>query len=171
MEIALIAAVSENRVIGYNGQIPWETIPEDMKAFRSLTISDENNAVIMGRKTWKTIPSSLRPLEKRLNIVLTSREDFTPSGVYVARDLEEALKKCKQMGKSTAYIIGGQKPYEEAINLADRLEITEIKKAVEGDAFFPQIDRSLWEVFCKSDLKNYRSLEYQFFTYLRRKAA
>ena len=107
-------------------------------------------------------PESLgKPLPGRLNIVITNQTDYKPDGVLIANSLEQALKKCKD--HKFTFIIGGQSVYEQALPLADRLEITRIHRKVDGDAFFPKIDIIDWEEVMREDHK-----EYSFVTYMRR---
>lgn len=153
MELVLIAALAENRVIGYQGKIPWK-IPEDLKRFRSLTL---NHSIIMGRKTYESIG---KPLDKRKNIVLTKDPKFNQSGVIICNSLEEALETCKNEG--TVYVIGGQRVYEEAISKADRLEITHVHSSYKGDAFFPEIDITIWH-----KTKEEAKVGYSFATYAK----
>ena len=153
-EIVIIAGVSENNVIGASGKLPWH-IPEDLKHFRNLTMG---HSVVMGRKTFESLG---KPLPGRLNIVITNQTDYKPDGVLIANSLEQALKKCKD--HKFTFIIGGQSVYEQALPLADRLEITRIHRKVDGDAFFPKIDIIDWEEVMREDHK-----EYSFVTYMRR---
>lgn len=153
MELIIIAAISENNVIGKDNKLPWH-IPEDLKRFKELT---KGNAVLMGRKTYESIG---KPLPKRTNIVLSSNKDYTPQGVITARNLDDALEQCKQY--KTTYIIGGQKVYEQTIDIADKLEITHVHKTIEGDAFFPKIDALKW-----IEINNIYKPEYSFVTYVK----
>ena len=129
-EITMIAALSENNVIGNDGGIPWN-IPEDMKHFRELTTG---NTVIMGRKTYESLPEDYTPLPDRQNIVL-SRSD-PDIEAEVAESLEDAYRK----SDNRIFIIGGESVYRQALEDADRLEITRVHRELEGDAFFPEID-------------------------------
>lgn len=156
-ELILIAAVAQDNVIGYKGQIPWY-IPEDLKHFRELTL---NHSVIMGRKTYESIIKRIgKPLEKRRNIVLTRDSIFRPKGVAVCNSLEEALQQCEN--EQEVYVIGGEQVYKKAILKATKLEITHINKRYRGDAFFPKIDRAVW--LPKRDMVVYEN-GYQFVTY------
>mgnify|MGYP002760349732 FL=1 len=128
-EITMIAAVSENNVIGSDGGIPWD-IPEDMKHFRELTTG---KTVIMGRKTYESLPEDYTPLPGRQNIVL-SRSD-PDIEAEVVESLEEAYRK----SENQIFIIGGESVYSQAMKDADRLEITRVHREMDGDAFFPEI--------------------------------
>ena len=150
MELVLIAAVAQNGVIGKDGTIPWK-IPEDMKRFKELTTG---YSVIMGRKTYESLPDPFRPLPNRWNIVLTRQLHVHPFGVSVASSLEDAIRLVQQrlprreevegIHRDRAYVIGGQSVYEAAFPLAQRLEITHVSQTVPGDAFFPEIDPHIW---------------------------
>lgn len=136
MIIILIAAASENNVIGNKGRIPWD-LPDDVKHFRSLT---EGHPIIMGRKTFESLG---RPLSNRRNIVIT-RQNVLFKGCEIVHSLEEALKQCQ--GESEVYIIGGGEIYHEALSKADRIELTRVHTQIDGDAFFPEIDDSYWRL-------------------------
>lgn len=150
MDLILIAAVAENSVIGKDGGIPWR-LPEDMKRFKELTTG---YPVIMGRKTYESLPDRFRPLPNRWNIVLTRQPDVHPDGVSVASSLEDAIQLVQQLlprrevaegiNRDRAYVIGGQSVYEAALPLAQWLEITHVHQTVPGDAFFPEIDPHIW---------------------------
>lgn len=163
MKLIIIAAISENYVIGRENKIPW-SIPEDLKRFRELT---ETHPVIMGRKTYQSLP--LRPLEDRLNIVLT-RGDFSEKGIFVFKSLEESLQSLEKqepslegIDYSQAYIIGGASIYESSLSIADMLEITWVKREVLGDTYFPEINFDQW-ITVNEDLRE----GYSFVSYVRR---
>lgn len=126
--IILIAAMTEDRVIGKNGDIPWR-IPEDWKNFKKLTTG---NVVIMGRRTFESIG---KPLPNRQNIVVSATVKAIP-GVDVCVSLTKALETAKLSGKQI-FICGGAQLYEEALPLAEKLYISHVKKKVDGDTFFP----------------------------------
>lgn len=139
MSIALIAAVAENNCIGKDGKLPWH-IPEDLAHFKSLTAG---KIVLMGRKTWESLPEKFRPLPNRLNLVITRQTDFlVPAGVEKYSDITTALAAHKN---EDVMIIGGAEIYRATIDLADTLYITHVPKNVDGDAFFPAIDGSIWK--------------------------
>jgi dihydrofolate reductase len=141
LNISIIAAMSENRVIGNGGDIPWD-IPADRRRFRELTMG---HTVLMGRKTFEAIG---RPLEGRRNIVLTSRPGYQASGCIVAASLGEALRICSDAEQ--VFICGGGGVYLEALPLADEIYLTLVHLVCEGDVFFPSIpdcfvERERWE--------------------------
>lgn len=135
MRIALIAAVAQNGVIGRQGALPWR-LPDDMKQFRARTI---DRAVIMGRKTWESLPA---PLAKRTNIVITRQAAYEAPGATVVRDLDAALA----IAGDEAWVIGGAEIYAAALPRADTMVLTHVDAGVEGDAFFPDVDWSEWSI-------------------------
>ena len=130
-DLAMIAAVAKNGVIGQGGALPWH-LPEDMKHFRALTTG---HAVIMGRKTFESIG---RPLPKRRNIVITRARDRLITGCEVANDLLSAVALAES-DDACPFIIGGAAIYREAMHLATRLYLTEVDRDVEGDVYFPAV--------------------------------
>jgi len=136
MSINIIAAMSRNRVIGIGNKLPWN-IPQDLKHFKNLT-SIENSAIVMGRKTWESLP--IKPLPNRKNFVLTKNNSHTtfPYGL-VLKELDDILI-LKKMYQNT-WIIGGQTIYESYINkpYIDKIYLTEIDEYYEGDTFFPKV--------------------------------
>jgi dihydrofolate reductase len=142
MEIVLIAAVADNGVIGRNGTMPWR-LKSDMRHFRALTL---DRPVVMGRKTYLSL--SIKPLPRRTNIVVSRDRDFTAPGIVVAQSLEAALQAARgdalRRRSDAIMVIGGAQIYAQAIPLADRLEITQIHAAPQGDTGFPPIDPGVW---------------------------
>jgi len=136
--ISVIAAMSENRVIGKDNKLPWY-IPEDLAWFKEKT---RGKPVIMGRKTHESIG---KKLPGRLNIVISRDKDYisTIKYVYTYNSLEDAIKKYE--GLDELMIIGGSELYKVAIPLADRMYLTRIGASFEGDTFFPAYDESKWE--------------------------
>lgn len=130
MRISLIGAMSQNRVIGRGGTIPWK-IPGEQKLFRRITLG---HTLIMGRKTHEDIG---RPLPERLNIVVSRRTDYRPIGCLRADSLEAAFGLCPA-GETEAFVIGGGQLFREALPVADRIYLTVIPAAVPGDTFFPE---------------------------------
>lgn len=148
--ISIIAAIGKNRELGKDNRLLWN-IKEDMKRFKKLT---EGHIVIMGRRTFESLPEKFRPLPNRVNIVITSQSDVTiflrskkDSKVFLAQSLDEAIKKANDLVKSQnlpdeIFIIGGASIYKQAINLADKLYLTVIDKIYpEADVFFPEYEK------------------------------
>jgi len=137
-EIIIIAAVAKNRVIGKDNRLLWN-IPEDMAHFKALTTGQ---TVIMGRKTWESLPERFRPLPNRRNIVISRQADYAAPGAEVAGSLEIALNSASTAER--VFVIGGEQIYRQTLPMADRLEITEVGITPEGDAWFPEINAHDW---------------------------
>ena len=153
MTLTLIAAVAENRVIGYQGKLPWDPndYPGDLLRFRKLTMG---HPIIMGRKTYESIPEKFRPLPGRTNIVVSKTMPET-EGIIVCSDIGTTLSHAQRLD-SQVFGIGGQRIYEELMPLANRLEITKIFRRVENaDTFFPEIDENIWERVRRLDRGSY----------------
>lgn len=137
MEIAIIAALADNNVIGRDNQLPWH-LPADLRHFRQLTLG---KPILMGRRTYESIG---KPLPGRLNIVLTRRPDFHPDGVCVVGSFEEGLARAEAEGAAQCMVIGGADIYMQALPLASRLYLTHVHAEVEGDARFPEVPQGEW---------------------------
>ena len=141
MKIVLVAAIGQNNVIGYAGQLPWR-LKSDLRHFRQVTL---NRPVIMGRKTYESIG---KPLKGRTNIVLTRDLGLIAPGTVLAISLEAALAIARQdaakRGVDEIMVIGGSDVFADTMARADRLEITHVHAAPEGDSFFPPIDPAVW---------------------------
>ena len=131
----LIAAISANGIIGAGGKLPWR-IPGELEHFKRVTLG---HPVIMGRRTWESLKG---PLPGRENIVVTRTPGYEAPGAAVAGSLEGALALC--LGEPVAFVIGGTQLFEEALPLAAGMVLTEIQRDYEGDARFPDWDRSKW---------------------------
>ena len=140
MKIGLIWAQARNRVIGKNGVMPWH-LPEDLAHFKRVTL---NHPVVMGRKTWDSIPPKFRPLPGRTNIVVTRQADWHEKGAQCSSSLREALQQCENSNQ--VWVIGGAQIYAQALPLADELVVTEIDAAFDGDAHAPAIGPDWREV-------------------------
>ena len=160
VDVALIAAVAANGVIGRNGTLPWR-LPEDLRHFRALTTG---HAVIMGRRTWQSLP---RALPARQNIVVTRQADYAAAGATTASSLDDALSKVAY--PAPAFVIGGGELYRAALPLARIAYVTEIAQAFDGDATFPELSAREWvETAREAHRANGESaLSYAFVTYER----
>ena len=161
MSINIIAAMAKNRVIGCNNKLPWY-IPQDLKKFRKLT-SGKNSAVVMGRKTWESLP--IKPLPNRRNYVLTKNNFNTtfPDGL-VLKDLDDIIHLKKIY--NDIWIIGGETIYEQYINKSyiDRIYLTEIEDNHDGDTFFPEIPEYYYKTV-QGESKIYRMNAVKFGNY------
>jgi dihydrofolate reductase len=161
MEIILIAAVSENGVIARDGKLPWDNIPADMKRFKKMTMG---HPVIMGKLSYLSIEKKYRPLRGRKNIVL-SRSGFTEDGVEVCKSLESGLEcanKYNNKENGKVFIAGGQEVYKKGLEIADKIELTMIKKKYKGDRFFPNLDNNIWmaDIIVSDGSKEYDFVRY-----------
>ncbi len=143
--ISLIAAIgAKNRALGKDNQLLWQ-IPDDLKRFKQVT---SGHPVIMGRKTWESLPEKFRPLPGRLNIVVTRQSEYVARDAEVCTSLESAIERASaepsqdQQAPSQIFIIGGGELYKEALPLADKLYLTLIHEEKEGDVFFPEYKES-----------------------------
>ena len=143
MRVSLVVAMAANRVIGRDGTLPWR-LPTDLKNFKRVTL---NKAVVMGRKTWESLP--VRPLPDRHNIILTRRVDFRANGGTVVRGLDEAFDHA--VGSDEVMVIGGEEIYRLALPRADRIYLTEVWGSFEGDAKFPDLDPAEWREVNRED--------------------
>lgn len=134
MTIILIAAVGSNGVIGRDNDLPFR-IREDLQRFKRLTLG---HTLVMGRKTYDSIG---RPLPGRRTVVVTRQPDWSADGVEVTHSLDDALKLAEG---NDLYVAGGGEIYRQALPHADRLELTEVDQAPEGDVVFPAFDRAVW---------------------------
>jgi dihydrofolate reductase len=159
--VALIWAQAHGGVIGRDGTMPWH-LPEDLAHFRALTGSD---TVVMGRKTWDSLPARFRPLPGRTNVVVTRQAEWSAPGAIAAHSLEHALTASPT---ETTWVIGGAELYRLALADADRLEVTEIDSAVDGDTVAPVIGAEWIPTTPDPEwLTSTTGLGYRFRTYLR----
>lgn len=151
--IVLVAAVGRNGVIGVDGGLPWR-IPGDLKRFKEMTMG---HALIMGRATFESIG---RPLPGRRTVVLSRRPGWSHDGVEVATSLEEALAIAGSSGLH-AYVAGGAEVYRAALEVADRLELTEVDATPDGDTWFPAVDWSQWRETGREEHDGYAFATYE----------
>ena len=163
-QLAMIWAEARGGVIGQGGDMPWR-LPEDLAHFKQLTLGAP---VVMGRRTWESLPPRFRPLEGRRNIVVSRRADFVADGAEVAASAADALQLVE--AEPVTWITGGATLYGELLPQADRLEVTEINLDVEGDTHAPPIGDD-WRLCAADPADGWHTsrngLEYRFLTYLR----
>jgi len=153
MQIALIVAMAENRVIGCNNQLPWR-VPADLRHFRTLTMG---KPIIMGRKTYESIG---RPLPGRDNIVITADSLYQAEGCQVVHSIDQALETAG--GCEEAMIIGGANLYRQTFENAERLYLTLVKAEPEGDSWFPAIELQQWREIERETHKADERNEYDY---------
>jgi dihydrofolate reductase len=158
--LTLIAAVARNGVIGKDNRLPWH-LPADLRHFKALTTG---RTVIMGRKTWESLPDKFRPLPGRQNIVVTRNEAYRAEGAVVVASLPAAVAAAQS---DEAFVIGGAELYATTLALAARLQLTEIDAAFDGDTHFPAIDPHDWRETARETHRDETGLGYAFVTYER----
>lgn len=156
----LIYARAANGVIGANNTLPWH-LPEDLAHFKRHTLGCP---VIMGRKTWDSLPPKFRPLPDRLNLVVTRQSDWQAQGAQAAASLQDALAHCGNA--PDAWVIGGAQIYAQALALAYSVVVTEIDLQVQGDAFAPELDAD-WRESSRESHISAQGLAYSFLNYQR----
>tara|TARA_Y100000814_G_C12319486_1_gene397785 strand:- start:657 stop:1151 length:495 start_codon:yes stop_codon:yes gene_type:complete len=160
-ELTIIAAVSINNVIGNNNKLIWK-LSNDLKRFKNLTT---NHSVIMGRKTFESLPN---PLPDRDNIVITRDTNYSKPNIQVCSSIEDAINLTKT--DTQPFIIGGGEIYSQTINIVDKIELTRVHEEFDGDAYFPEIPLDIFELINKenynSDLEN--EFDYSYLTYKKR---
>lgn len=140
MIVSAIAALSKNKVIGKNNDLPWK-LPDDTKFFMETT---KGHHVIMGRKNYESLKGKFKPLPNRTNIIITRQKDFQAPGCIVLHNVEEGLRIAAKNGEEECFIIGGAEIYALAMPNTNRLYLTEIDAVVDGDTFFPTVDKKEW---------------------------
>jgi dihydrofolate reductase len=163
VKLSLVAAVARGGVIGRGGTLPWQ-LPEDMARFRELTMG---HPVVMGRRTWDSLPLRFRPLPGRRNVVVTRNETWAADGAERAGSLDDALELLEDTPQG--FVIGGAEVFAEALPLADELLLTEIELEVDGDTFFPSWDRRSFEETSRDSHVSSDGTPFSFVTYVRRK--
>ena len=158
MLVNMIYARAANGVIGKNGTLPWH-LPEDMAHFKQVTMGWP---VIMGRKTWDSLPAKFRPLPGRTNIVITRQDGWQAEGAKVATSVEDAISLAGKMEE--VWVIGGAQIYALAEPLADRIEVTEIAQNFEGDAYAPALGAQ-WVETAREKHVSKNGLPFSFITY------
>ena len=160
-ELTIIAAVSINNVIGNKNKLIWK-LSNDLKRFKNLTT---NHSVIMGRKTFETLPN---PLPDRDNIVITRDTNYSKPNIQVCSSIEDAINLTKT--DTQPFIIGGGEIYTQTINIVDKIELTRVHEEFDGDAYFPEIPLDIFELINEenynSDLEN--EFDYSYLTYKKR---
>jgi dihydrofolate reductase len=158
MDIGLILARARNGVVGKGGVMPWH-LPEDLAHFRQVTLGCP---VVMGRKTWDSLPPRFRPLPGRTNIVITRQAGWQAPGAIRAASLPEAIAACG--GAPRAWMIGGADIWGQAMPLADIAEVTEIEADFDGDVFAPHFD-GRWKEVARERHVSSTGVAFSFVTY------
>lgn len=162
VEIALIAAVADNGVVGADGSIPWH-YSADMKHFKRTTTG---HPVILGRRTYENVVAGLgEPFPDRLSVVLTETLSALPEGAVAVESVAEALsvarESARELGVETVYVAGGSAVYEAFLPLADRLVLTELYDSYEGDRYFPDVAWDDWREVSRESGEAFDFVEYR----------
>ena len=147
MTISIIAAVSENNVIGRNNRLPWH-LPADMKFFKEKTMG---HCIIMGRKNYDSIPKKFQPLPGRINIIISRNHDLKIPKATVVHSLKEAIMVARDNNETECFIIGGGEIYKQALEYCDKIYLTQIHHNFEGDVFFPELKKEQWKELSRTD--------------------
>jgi dihydrofolate reductase len=141
MIVSAIAALTKNRVIGRNNDLPWK-LPDDMRFFMETT---KGHHVVMGRKNYDSLKGKFKPLPDRTNIVITRQNDLNAPNCLILHSITEALLAANKNGERECFIIGGAEIYRLAMPFTNRLYLTEIDAEISGDTYFPAFDKSEWK--------------------------
>jgi len=158
--ITIIAAIAKNNALGKDNKLIWH-IPADLKRFKKVTL---NHHVIMGRKTYESLG---KPLPNRTSIIITRNANFKAEGCVIVNSLQAAIKAAKE--DKSPYILGGAEIYKQAILIANKLDLTFVHHHFEADAFFPEIDETIWKETSREDFKasDKNKYDYSFVTFER----
>lgn len=166
MRVSIIAAMSENGVIGRDNQIPWH-LPQDMQHFRRVT---NGFPVLMGRKTWESLPENCRPLQNRRNVVLSRCPGFIADGAETVQSLVQALALLEH--EERVFVIGGEQIYVEVLahDIVDEIYLTKILAEFEGTSYFPcEYSCNFKLIECSDVITEHSGLEFVFKRFVRRR--
>jgi dihydrofolate reductase len=154
MRISLIVAKSQNNVIGIDGKLPWH-LKDDLQYFKKITT---NHHILMGRKTFESLPNG--PLPQRMHLVVSNQSRENTDNVFWFTSILRAIKHAERQGEKELFIIGGAQIYKNVLSLVDRIYLTEVQAVVAGDTYFPELSLKNWKnvsssSFEKSDKNDY----------------
>lgn len=143
MKISIVVAVSDNNAIGAMGKLLWR-LNKDMQYFKEVTWGHH---VLMGRKTWDSIPPKFSPLPGRTNVIVTRKQGFVCEGCKVVDSIEQGIAIAQQAGEQELMVIGGGEIYKQALPLANKIYLTKVHHTFsDADTFFPELDMTQWNV-------------------------
>jgi dihydrofolate reductase len=170
MQRKMILAMDLDGCIGKDDGLPWR-LRADMLRFKRLTVGEGNNAVLMGRTTWESLPEAYRPLNNRLNIVVTRNQEYTVEGIKIASSIEKGLDLAEEKESEVCWIIGGANVYEQCRELVDEVHVTMVETNDSGEIRVGLFTEDYWEKevveTVPSDDKNEHETTYMI---LRRKS-
>ena len=140
MKMAMIVAMDEDGFIGRGNELPWK-LSSDMARFKELTEADGFNSVIMGRRTWDSLPDSYRPLPERVNIVMSRDTNWEAEGAETALYIGRAIELAYAEGSDECWVIGGSQVYEMFLDRVDEIHVTTVHTSGSGEVRFPEWDR------------------------------
>lgn len=155
MIISFVVAAAENNAIGKDNQLLWH-LPNDMRFFKNTTWG---SVVIMGRKSFESMGKALKG---RINIVITRQPDWKVEDAIVASDVQDALKKAEAANCKEVYIIGGGEIYKQSLDIANKIYLTRVHTTIEGDTYFPELDKSKWELTSSEDFEKDEKHQYDY---------
>jgi dihydrofolate reductase len=150
-----IVAVSENNIIGAKNELPWH-LPNDFKYFKNKTWG---MPVIMGRKSYESLKKSL---PGRINIVVTKKTNWHPDDVFVVNDIDDAIEKAKESDAREIFIIGGGEIFKQTINIVSKIYLTRVHATVDGDTFYPELDKEKWKLIDQQSFPADEKINYAY---------
>ena len=158
MKISMIAAMSNNRVIGINNDLPWH-LPDDFKFFQTKT---KGHHVVMGRKNYESLPLKFRPLPNRINLIMTKNKDYQAENTHIFHSIETAIKYADIQGEEELFIIGGGEIYKLGLPYTDTIYLTEVNTSLNGHAYFPIFDKQTFKETLRSHHNKDARHQYSF---------
>ncbi len=159
MKISIVVAVSDNNAIGAGGALMWR-LPRDMQYFKEITLGHH---VLMGRKTWESLPEKFRPLPGRVNIVVTRQKDFKAEGCKIVPEVSEGIQFAKENGEHELMVIGGGEIYKQVFDKADKIYLTRVHHTfIDADTFSPVIEDNDWVTVEKAEHDADEKHQYRF---------
>jgi dihydrofolate reductase len=159
MKIMMIVAMDDQGIIGQDGKLPWR-LSSDLKRFKKLTVADGFNAVVMGRKTWDSLPIKFKPLPGRLNIVMSRDTKWSAQGAEMALYPGRAIEIAYANGCEEFWVIGGAQIYKLYLDMVDEIHLTRVKTGNSGNINFPVLNWQEWKEEIIEKIPNDESNEY-----------
>jgi len=159
MKIMMIVAMDDQGIIGQDGKLPWR-LSSDLKRFKKLTVADGFNAVVMGRKTWDSLPIKFKPLPERLNIVMSRDTKWSAQGAEMALYPGRAIEIAYANGCEEFWVIGGAQIYKLYLDIVDEIHLTRVKTGNSGNINFPVLNWQEWKEEIIEKIPNDESNEY-----------
>jgi dihydrofolate reductase len=168
MKISMVVAAAENNAIGKNKGLLWH-LPKDLEFFKKVTYGHH---VLMGRKSYESIPEQFRPLKGRVNIIVTRQQEFTAEGCKIVSNAEEGIQFAKDNGEDELMILGGGEIYKQLLNKTNKVYLTRVYHSFpDADTFFPELNENDWKVICaeKHSADDRHKYDFEFIELERKK--